>query len=129
MARCRACGAVRVVEPDFRVVLPVPPSANALFTTRAGSRQRIKADAYRAWIAEAGWAVARATVRLAEPIKHARVEMDMPFSYRRDISNGVKAVEDLLKTHGIIVDDRWIEELVVRRVPATQPMEVRAWRL
>jgi crossover junction endodeoxyribonuclease RusA len=117
-----------VVEPDFRVVLPVPPSANELFTTRAGSRQRIKTNKYRAWIAEAGYAVNIAG-RPAEPIGRCRVEIDLPFNRTRDIDNAIKPIADLLVRHRVIVDDRWVDEYLARRVPATEPLQVGVWRL
>jgi len=116
-----------VSEPLIRLVLPVPPSANALFTTRAGSRQRIKSDTYRAWIVEAGWAVARSGA-LSDRLRHVRVECDMPFDYRRDLDNAIKPVADLLVRHELIADDRWIDEWRVRRVPAGD-LIVSIWRL
>lgn len=118
-------------EPLFRAMLPSPPSTNALFTTRRGSRQRIKTDAYRAWITDAGWALAG--------VKHlcptgtiqgcVGLRIEMPFNRKRDISNGIKAIEDLLVSHAIIPDDRWVDELDVRRVPVTEPLTVSIWRI
>ena len=115
-------------EPVARFSLPVPPSANALFTYRAGSRQRIKTDAYRAWITEAGWGVARSGA-LSDRHKRVRVEIDLPFDRRRDIDNGIKPVLDLLVRHSIVKDDRWVDELVVRRVATTEPLVVTVWQL
>ena len=115
-------------EPLFRLELPAPPSANALYKrvlNRSGKRPRT--PAYQAWAIEAGWALKFAAGDHALPLKHVRLDLGMPFSYKRDISNGIKAVEDLLKTHGVIVDDRWVEELRVRRIPATGPLTVAIW--
>ena len=108
--------------------LPVPPSANALFTHRAGSRQRIKTDAYRAWITEAGWAIARSGA-LSDQLRHVLIEIALPFDYRRDIDNAVKPIADLLVRHAIIKDDCWVDEYRVRRVAATEPLTVTVWRM
>jgi Holliday junction resolvase RusA-like endonuclease len=115
-------------EPDVRLQLPIPPSANALFTNRAGTTQRIKTNAYRAWVAEAGWAVNLAG-RPAEPIGRCRIEIDLPFNRTRDIDNAIKPVADLMVRQRVIVDDRWVDEYLVRRVPATEALEVTIWRL
>jgi Holliday junction resolvase RusA-like endonuclease len=108
--------------------LPVPPSANALFTYRAGSRQRIKTDAYRLWIIAAGWAISRAStgILLYAP---AAVEITLPFNRQRDIDNAIKPLLDLLVRHLIVKDDRWIDDLRVRRVATTVPLTVSVRQL
>lgn len=117
--------------PDFRLELPVPPSTNALFTYRSGSRQRIKTDVYRAWITEAGWALKPWAYvgDTKSTIRHARVELDLPLTHQRDIDNSIKPILDLLVRHRLIEDDRWVEELLVRRVPVTEKLTVSIWRL
>lgn len=113
--------------PLIRLVLPVPPSANALFTTRAGSRQRIKSDTYRAWITEAGWELVR---QGASPvIGPIRLDIDLPFNRKRDIDNAVKPIADLLGRHAVIKDDRYVDEYRVRRVPVDEPLTVSIWQL
>lgn len=117
-----------IAEPTFRLTLPVPPSANSLYKrvlNRNGRRP--KTEAYAAWITEAGWALAFARGDHALPLKHARLELDMPLTYKRDISNGIKAIEDLLVSHGVLVDDRYVDELRVRRVPVGEPLVVSLW--
>jgi Holliday junction resolvase RusA-like endonuclease len=111
-----------------RLVLPPPPSTNALFTHRFGSRQRIKTDAYRQWIADAGW-LARSQNPGSMPDRvPLSASMELPFSRRRDIDNA-KAIADLLTHLGIIGDDRWIDEWHIRRVPVGQPLVVEVREL
>ncbi len=119
---------LRPSEPDLRLRLPVPPSANALFTNRAGSTQRIKTNAYRAWVAEAGYAVNLAG-RPPEPIGRCRIEIDLPFNRTRDIDNAIKPIADLLVRQRVILDDRWVDEYEVRRVAVTEALVVSVWRL
>jgi len=116
-------------EPVARFSLPVPPSANALFTYRAGSRQRIKTDAYRAWLSEAGYAIVMTRKCPLEPIGRCRVAIDLPFSRVRDIDNAIKPIADLLVRQHVIKDDRWVDELLVRRVATTEPLMVTVWQL
>ena len=111
----------------LRFSLPIPPTANRLFTYRAGSRQRIKTDEYRKWATEAAYglmiqgmsgavsAVARGRYKVA---------IWLPFDHKRDIDNAIKPLLDVIVKCGVISDDRWIDELVVRRVPVSEPPEV-----
>lgn len=99
----------------LQYILPLCPSTNALFTRRKGSQQRIKTDEYRAWLTEAGWRIApNAPLR---PIKQCSVQIDAGINYRRDLDNCAKPILDLLKWQRVIVDDRWIEDLRIVRVP------------
>jgi Holliday junction resolvase RusA-like endonuclease len=41
----------------------------------------------------------------------------------------VKPILDLLVRHQIVKDDRWIDDLRVRRVATTEPLTVSVWRL
>jgi Holliday junction resolvase RusA-like endonuclease len=113
---------------ELKFTLPVPPSANALFTYRAGSRQRIKTDAYRLWIIAAGWAISRASAG-SPMFGPAAVEIALPFNRQRDIDNAIKPLLDLLVRHQIVKDDRWIDDLRVRRVATTEPLTVTVRRL
>jgi len=116
-----------MTEPLAAFTLPVPPSTNALFTHRTGTRQRIKTDAYRAWITEAGWELARqGGTSIRGPV---RIDIDMPFNRKRDIDNAIKPIADILVRYFLIEDDRWVDEYRVRRVPVTEPLTVSIWRL
>jgi Holliday junction resolvase RusA-like endonuclease len=115
-------------EPVARFSIPVPPSTNNLYVPRRDGKGRAKTSAYAAWQREAGQLVTLQCQRRTQPLKHVRVEIGAPFSYRRDIDN-VKPVLDLLTWMGVIVDDRWVDELEVKRIAKDGPMSVALWRL
>ena len=101
------------------LVLPFPPSTNNLF---AGKARRFRSKGYEAWIAEAEHAM-----RQQRPLPHhtGAVELSLtagwprrkdgsPSQQRRDISNYIKAPEDLLVKFGVIEDDSLVEDLRIR---------------
>ena len=92
--------------------LPVAPSTNNLFAN--GKHGRFITDHYKAWRTEAGVMLNLARV---EPFGRMRVELEIliPEKTRGDISNRVKATEDLLVAHKIIEDDVQVWRLVVGR--------------
>lgn len=112
-------------EPIARFELPVPPSTNNLYVPRRDGRGRAKTSKYAAWIIVAGWEIARSGVP-SDALKNVLVEIGVPFSYKRDIDN-VKPILDLLTTMHVIVDDRWVDELRVRRIPVGEPLVVSIW--
>jgi Holliday junction resolvase RusA-like endonuclease len=96
--------------------LPAPPSANSLFANRrSGSkgRGRIKTEIYRAWIEEAG-----KTLMIQRPERVAgKYELSLFFERqtgRNDLDNRIKALADLLVTHGVIDDDSLAEKIVLK---------------
>lgn len=101
-------------EPGFTVRVPVPPSANALFVTfrdRGGIR-RARTREYKAWANAAGFMVkAQRPNRIAGKVD---VRILIPRNNRRDLSNHVKAVEDLLVGMQLIDDDRHVQSLDVQ---------------
>ncbi len=110
-----------MTEP-VRLTLPIPPSTNNLY--RGGPRY--KTGEYKAWIAEAHWAL---KIMPDDPLAKAlpkgryRIEIAAPFSRRRDLDN-VKAVMDLLVSAGILPNDNMVDDLRVRRVPVGEELVV-----
>lgn len=96
------------------ITIPFPPSANNLFKN-AGSRGRAKTDDYKAWIEVAGWALVACK---PGPGIRGPVTLDIMCERkdkrRRDISNLIKATEDLLVRHGLIEDDSKVADLRIR---------------
>jgi len=92
------------------ITLPFPVSVNAMYANRKnGGRQKSKR--YLTWANAAGW-----ELKSQSPISiKGRVNLDVVFQRkdrrRRDISNLIKSVEDLLVDHGIIEDDSLVDEL------------------
>lgn len=84
-------------------VLPYPPTVNGLFVEYAG--KRIKTRAYASWRVEAGWEIARQGKKSIAGPCAILLQCVAPDNRKRDISNLIKAVEDLLVEMGVIEDD------------------------
>jgi Holliday junction resolvase RusA-like endonuclease len=96
------------------VTLPFPPSTNNLFINT--SRGRIRSSKYDEWAVEAGWELKRQRPpKVAGPVY---LMFDFQIGQdkrRRDITNLLKAPEDLLVKHGVIEAD---DNTIVREVRA-----------
>jgi Holliday junction resolvase RusA-like endonuclease len=105
--------------------LPFPPSVNNLFLN--GRSGRFRSQKYDTWIQEAGTEIMR-----QRPSKClGRVSLMFEFQEgqdkrKRDITNLIKAPEDLLVKHGIIEAD---DGTVVRKVSAAWNAEVDGVRI
>lgn len=89
--------------------VPRPPSANALW--RAVNGRNIRSQVYRSWLQDAGW-----IVKAQQPGKlTGRYAMTVTInrSSRLDLSNHLKALEDLLGHLGIIENDRLAERITL----------------
>lgn len=96
------------------ILLPtLPPSTNSLYRNwtdkeKARGRHlarkgRPKSERYNTWLNAAGW-----DLKLQKPGKHAgkvRLSIWISEKGKTDLSNNTKALEDLLVTHQVIVDD------------------------
>lgn len=107
------------------IELPMPPSLNNMFIN--GQKGRFRSQKYDEWITEAGWELAR-----QRPAKHVgAVSLSFEFQdsqdkRKRDISNLVKAPEDLLVTHGIIQAD---DQFTVRKISMEWSDQVKGVRV
>ena len=92
--------------------LPMPPSTNHLFATFNG--KRIKTKPYRDWITEAGWQL---HLQRAGGIEgRFSIEVLIPRPARKgkiDLDNRLKPLLDVLKKHGVIVDDSLAERITL----------------
>lgn len=80
--------------------LPLPTSTNR--NTRAVGGRIILSKAYREWIQAAGWEL---QAQRPTPIK-GKVELQITIGKsRKDLSNHVKPIEDLLVRHNVIEGD------------------------
>ncbi len=104
------------------IVLPMPPSTNRLFANVA-RKGRVRSRVYSDWSTEAGWA-------LKQQPRHSfpgDVELSMRFGprdRRSDVTNRIKAAEDLLVEHGIIADDRFVVRAVAEWAADVRGCEV-----
>lgn len=97
------------------ITLPFPPSTNNMFIN--GSKGRFRSQKYADWIAEAGWELARQRpLKVAGPVILRFEFQEGQDKRKRDVTNLIKAPEDLLVKHGIIEAD---DGSVVRRVEAS----------
>jgi hypothetical protein len=95
----------------FSLSLPLPPSTNHLFATVG--RKRIRTAKYNSWARNAGTV---AKIARPSPVcgKFA-LQIGLPFDMPGDISNRIKAVEDLLVDLKFTDDDRHCVRVVVER--------------
>ena len=101
------------------ITLPFPPSVNSMFANsfNKSGKGRFKSKAYKAWTKAAGQ-----ELQIQRP-RRTRGNIDLNIAFaasqrvhrgqKLDISNHIKAVEDLLVQHGIIEDDSLVDGLVV----------------
>ncbi len=85
--------------------IPYPPTANHLFANVAG-KGRVKSAAYKAWIDSAGYVLNLACVgkRIDGPYA-LTLRVGKPDNRKRDLSNLLKASEDLLVACRAVRDD------------------------
>lgn len=100
-----------------------PPSTNALYSNPTGAQiryregkritpGRVKTKAYKKWVELAGWEMK--TQRRPLPAFAGRVTVAISGVERIDLDN-IKAIPDLLKRMGVIVDDGMIDLLTISR--------------
>ncbi len=105
--------------------LPFPPSLNNMFIN--GSKGRFRSQKYDSWIMEAGQEIMRQRPRkVAGPVILTFEFQEGRDKRKRDISNLVKAPEDLLVKHGIIEAD---DGSIVRSITSKWTPEVEGVRI
>ena len=92
--------------------LPFPPSANGLYANRKGGRYRTKR--YETWANAAGWDIKEQKPKRLEGRYHITLMVERKDNRKRDLSNLIKAVSDLLVEHQIIQDDSLEERVVLQ---------------
>jgi Holliday junction resolvase RusA-like endonuclease len=105
--------------------LPFPPSTNGLFFNTGKSRARTQN--YDSWIQAAGAEIMRQRPKkVSGPVILTFELQEGQDNRRRDVSNRIKAAEDLLVKHGIIEADH---DLIVRKVTALWTSDVEGVRV
>jgi hypothetical protein len=87
----------------------MPPSTNNLFVNVRG-RGRVKSERYRTWLSAAGWDMKRYhNQKWTEPV-YLTIRLGK-LRANADVSNRIKAIEDLLVLHQIIPGDsiEWVK--------------------
>ena len=110
----RAAGKSKARGMTVIITLPMPPSTNNMFLN--SSRGRFRSQKYDTWIQEAGWELTRQRpLKVAGPVALTFEFQDGRDKRKRDVTNLIKAPEDLLVSHGIIEAD---DQYIVREVRA-----------
>ena len=96
--------------------LPFPPSVNSMFRNVQG-RGRVKTQEYKDWLMEAGLMLRRQ--KPVAVVGQAELLIELDHTRRGDASNRIKAVEDLIVTHGILADDskKYVKRVTVSWEP------------
>lgn len=104
--------------------LPMPPSVNGLFDGMG--KRRFISDAYKAWRLEAGVELMRQRPKPVAGQVVLLFEFQEKDKRKRDVTNFLKAPEDLLVQHGLIEAD---DCSVVREVRAKWSADVDGVRI
>jgi Holliday junction resolvase RusA-like endonuclease len=102
----------------IQIRVPLPPSTNNLFANANGGG-RVKTAAYKNWLNTAGWEV---KIQLGAfertPLVSGPCSIDIlaPIGRNRDADNAIKPVLDLLVHMQVIADDKWVDDLRIRRI-------------
>ena len=105
-----------------RYEMPFPPSANNLFAS-VGAR-RVRTARYKAWAKEAGQFILMQGRKRVHGHVSLSVALVRPDRRTRDLSNALKAIEDLLVDMLVIDDDSLIQRIDVQWVPSGPPCVV-----
>lgn len=115
----------------WRLVLPMPPSVNSLFTTgftREGKPIRVKTEAYKAWIAAAGYGAR--WERLSEDkengIRWRCAIVAYGLEDGRDVDNIIKPVLDLICAMTGLRDN-WPQRKVSAERPDDEEVAGEPW--
>lgn len=95
--------------------LPMPPSVNNMYATFKG--RRIPSREFKAWKLAAAETLGSQYAAMGSPALHRPVALSirLGLNYRGDISNRIKAVEDLLVDTLEMPNDRYIDRVLVER--------------
>lgn len=107
------------------ISLPMPPSTNGLFINIRNGRAR--SQRYDQWLQEAGWILkSQRPAAVAGKVVLSFTFEDRLKGPKYDISNRLKAAEDLLVSHGIIEAD---DCTIVRGISASFSESVQGVRI
>jgi len=106
----------------IRYSLPYPPSVNNLFFNTG--RGRSKTDAYKAWQEAAGYAIVEQGRKRIHGLVALSIALVKPDKRKRDLSNVIKAIEDLLVSMSVIDDDSLVQRISIQWVDAGDPCVV-----
>jgi crossover junction endodeoxyribonuclease RusA len=106
----------------------LPPSVNSLYRNVPG-RGRVKTDKYKDWLLEAGLIVntqLKSNERIEGPYG-LRLRAYRPDKRRRDLSNLLKATEDLLVALGVVEDDSLCQSIEAEWAQEQMNTGIKVW--
>lgn len=110
----------------LKLRIPLPPSANRLFTNRRGTKHRIKTNEYRKWADAAILLITHqlSTFKDKVPIKQKqfwKLSVSITFKdWRRDLDNCLKSICDAIcKATGL--DDRYLMRIMAMKIVGGKP--------
>ena len=90
-----------------------PPSTNTLYANVPG-RGRVKSERYRKWKNAAGWDMKGKKYKTLDCPVMLDITVKKRGKVKEDISNKIKALEDLLVEMAVLKDDSLVQEIRVR---------------
>jgi crossover junction endodeoxyribonuclease RusA len=104
-----------LMTSEQSVAVPMPPSTNTLFVNIPG-RGRVKNGKYRTWQLEA-IPILKTNLEPVQGAVRMHYRLTLGTSFRGDISNRIKALEDAVVEAGIIEGDthRIVSEILITR--------------
>ena len=110
--------------PHLRLHVPIPPTANNLFTNTDGRVAGVslaKGKKYRDWLKEAGWEIKQQIGPTTHIARTVAVLIECDLRRQRDMDNAIKPTLDLLVYIGVLADDSLVDDLrIVRRGDKTR---------
>lgn len=110
------------------IQLPFPPSTNSLYRNVQG-RGRVKTEKYKDWLLRAGLIVSaqlKSNERIEGPYG-LRLRAYRPDKRRRDLSNLLKATEDLLVALGVVEDDSLCQSIEAEWAKEQSNNGIKVW--
>lgn len=95
------------------LVLPVPPSTNNLFVN--GKRGRFKSQRYKDWERDCGFYLMQQTFEKGTITGPYTMAIRVPMKTNADITNLMKAPEDVLVSIGVLPDDKHCQRATIER--------------
>lgn len=108
--------------------IPFPPSANGLFRNVPG-QGRVKTEKYKDWLLKAGL-IASSQLKRDERIEgpySLRMRAYRPDNRRRDLSNLMKATEDLIVALGVVEDESLCQLIEVEWASERMFEGIKVW--
>lgn len=106
----------------IRYDLPYPPTTNHLFVN--GAKGRFKSKAYSDWRELAGYSIMEQGRQRMRGFVSLSIALVKPDKRKRDLSNSIKAIEDLLVAMAVIEDDSLVQRISIQWVADGAPCTI-----